>query len=178
MKTLQLLSLSALALAGSSIFALGCGASTVDEAASPDASAADAARTDASADGGRADASLADAGIRDAAVRDAAPAIDASCTPGPSILDSGVPDAALPDGGNTGACAACIVAACPAEVAACDAECECNVAANELFTCLNSGQSVFACAQQGGVTASPALQNIGQCAFGATQCRTPCGVSF
>lgn len=179
MKTLQVLSLSALALAALPLFAVGCGASTVDESPAADASAPDAARTDASAtDAARVDAaSVVDAG-RDAG-RDAAAPVDASCTPGPSILDAGVPDAAITaDGGSAGACASCIQSACPAEVAACDAECECNLAANDLFGCLNSGQSAFACAQQIGASSSPALQGLGQCAFGATQCRTPCGIGF
>jgi hypothetical protein len=174
MKTLQLLSVSALALAGLSLLAVGCGASTVDESPAADAAVADAAREDAAVpDAGRVDASSPDAG------RDAAAPVDASCVPGPSILDAGVPDAAISaDGGNTGACATCIQSACPAEVAACDAECECNLAANDLFACLNSGQSAFACAQQIGVGSSPALQGLGQCALGATQCRTPCGINF
>jgi hypothetical protein len=175
MKTSTALSF-ALLLASLPVVAAGCGASTVEESASADASAAvDASRADSGA------GSSIDGGARpDAAPRDAGPApTDASCTPGPSILDAGVPDAAISaDGGTTGACAACIVAACPTEVAACDSECECNLAANDLFTCLNSGQSAIACGQQIGAVNSPALQAVGQCAFTATQCRTPCGVSF
>lgn len=174
MKTLQLLSVSALALVGLPLLAVGCGASTVDEAPAADASATDAARVDAAVtDAARADASSPDA------AREAAAPVDASCVPGPSILDAGVPDAAISaDGGTTGACAACVQSACPAEVAACDAECECNLAANELFACLNSGQPAFACAQQIGAGGSPALQGLGQCALGARQCFTPCGVTL
>jgi hypothetical protein len=169
MKSLQALSLSSLVLVAVPFFAQGC-ASAVDEAPAADAAVAtDAAKADGSIDAGR------DAGRP---VPDAAPPAPDACVPGPSIVGAGVPDAAIGTdaGGTVGACAACILAACPNEVAACDAECECNVAANELFDCLNAGQSALVCGQQISGGASPALQDVGSCAFAATQCRAPCGV--
>lgn len=169
MKSLQILSLSSLVLLAVPFLAQGC-ASTVGDSGTADAAAAtDAAKSDAAADASR------DAGRP---TQDAAPAAPDACVPGPSIVDAGVPDAAIGTdaGGTVGACAACVIAACPSELAACDAECECNVAANELFDCLNAGQSALVCGQQIAGGASPALQDLGSCAFAATQCRAPCGV--
>ena len=169
MKSLQALSLASLLLLTAPVFTQGC-ASTVGEASAADAAVAtDASKTDAAADASR------DAGRP---TQDATPPAPDACVPGPSIVDAGVPDAAIgTDGGGTvGACAACVIAACPSELAACDAECECNLAANELFDCLNAGQSALVCGQQIAGGASPALQDLGSCAFAATQCRAPCGV--
>jgi hypothetical protein len=169
MKSLQVLSWSSLVLFAVPLFAQGC-ASTVDATPAADAAVAtDATKPDAATDAGR------DAGRP---VQDAAPAAPDACVPGPSIVDAGIPDAAIGTdaGGNVGQCAACILAACPSEIAACDAECECNLAANDLFDCLNAGQSALVCGQQIAGGASPALQDLGACAFAATQCRTPCGV--
>lgn len=169
MKSLQVLSLASLVLFAVPVFAQGC-ASAVDETPAVDGgSVGDAAKTDAAVDAGR------DAGRP---TPDAAPPAPDACVPGPSIIGAGVPDAAIGTdaGGTVGACAGCILAACPSEVAACDAECECNVAANELFDCLNAGQSALVCGQQIAGAASPALQDLGGCAFAATQCRAPCGV--
>jgi len=174
MKAISLVSLSALVAVALPFVALGCGFMVVDTVAA----SADAAPVDS----GKVDAAKVDAA---GAVDAAAPAVDAGqpepdasgCVPGPSISDASVPDAALTnDGGSAAMCASCVATACPAEVADCDAECECNVAANELFTCLGSGQSAFACAQQIGQSSSPALQNLGQCVLGAQECRQPCGI--
>jgi len=173
MKALQLVSLSALVALSLPLVAVGCG-STVDATPSVADAAVDAAPV--ATDAAKVDAAKVDAApVVDSA---APPVVDAGgCVPGPSINDASVPDAALTnDGGSAGACAACVASACPAEVAACDADCECNVAANELFTCLGSGQSAFTCAQQIQQSNSPALQSLGQCALGARQCRSLCGL--
>ncbi len=153
----------------------GCGG-VVDEAKPGDAAVREAT-VDAAAP--PPDAGVPDANRPDGrpAPRDVGGPVQDACVPGPSIMDAGIPDAAVSaDGGNTAACAACVAVACPSEVAACDAECVCNVAANQLFACLATGQSAVGCAQQVGFLSSPALQALGTCVLGAQQCRAACGV--
>ena len=101
-----------------------------------------------------------------------------TCTKDADFTQLQVPDASLADGGtNTGACVACVKSGCSAEANACAADCECNNAVLDFFTCVGQGKSILTCGA--GLLSLPASsralgQALGACVI--QDCSQQCGV--
>jgi len=134
----------------------------------------------------------ADASVGDSAIEDTGAGGSNVCVEDADLTTATPQDAALDDAGaSVGRCITCARVSCAAEVAACNADCECNVEYTCLFNCLSSvGGGLVTCAAEcltpaadggeaceGGVFCqlSPNARNLLFCA-GFGTCSDPCGL--
>jgi hypothetical protein len=155
------------------LFFLGAMVTTVSAAAAMQACGGDAETTP-----------VADAGVeaspdaRRPPPEASAPDTGPECDLSGNFLAS-IPDASLADGATTsGLCLGCLEENCPADLAACNADCNCRAVVSEVLDCYLQGGALIPCALSTSTSPSGATQQIGAGIAGCIQqdCETECAV--